>query len=72
MMKNVQNAKEKVMSTTSLTERDLELLKHGREFERLDIITALESQATKLLRSNPEHALHIGFIVEQIKNMKNA
>jgi hypothetical protein len=59
------------MSTTSLTERDLEFLKNGREFERLDIIEALEKQAKALLRTNPEHALHIGFIIQAIKDMKH-
>ena len=53
-----------------LSKRDLEMLKTGRSFERLDIIADLEKQATKLMKSNPEHALHIGFIIQQIKSLE--
>jgi hypothetical protein len=60
------------MSSNTLTKRDLDLLKNGREFERLDIIAALEKQAKELMRSNPEHALHIGFIVQAIRDMNHA
>lgn len=60
------------MTPSSLTKRDLELLKAGREFERSDIIKDLEKQALKIMKSNPEHALHIGFIVQQIRDMDNA
>jgi hypothetical protein len=60
------------MSKPILSERDLEMLKTGRSFERLDIISNLEKQATKLMKSNPEHALHIGFIVQAIRTMDHA
>jgi hypothetical protein len=58
------------MTKSTLSDRDLEMLKTGRSFERLDIIKDLEKQASKMLKSNPEHALHIGFIVQQIKSLE--
>lgn len=54
-----------------LTVRDLDMLKNGRNFEREDIIKQLEKIAKESLRGNPEHALHIGFIVQAIKAMTN-
>lgn len=53
-----------------LSERDMEMLKAGRSFEREDIIKDLERQSAKIMKSNPEHALHIGFIIQQIRDFE--
>jgi hypothetical protein len=55
---------------SSLSTRDLEMLKLGREFERQDIKTALEKSARDLLRTNPEYSLHVGFVLEFLKELK--
>lgn len=60
------------MSTTTLTNKELEIFKRGKATERLNIIKALEDQAKELIRSNPEHALHLGFIVQKIRGLDNA
>lgn len=52
--------------------RDLEMLANGRQFERMDIIKELETIATASLRTNPEHSLHIGFVIQAIKAMPHA
>ena len=58
------------MSTTTLTERDMDMLKHGRMFERQDIVNALTESAQKQMRKNPEYALNVGFILELIAELK--
>ena len=58
------------MSKPAVSTRDLEMLKTGRSFERQDIIADLEKQAKKVMKFNPEHALHIGFIIQQIKSLE--
>jgi hypothetical protein len=50
---------------------DLRLMGLGRMFERADIMEILEQEHAKALRKNPEHSLHIGFIMEKIKEMPN-
>lgn len=57
------------MSTTISTKQEVEIFKRGRATERLSIITALEDQAKEILKSNPEHALHLGFIIQKIRDM---
>lgn len=59
------------MSQPLLTARDLDMLRNGRNFEREDIIKELEKIASESLRGNPEHALHIGFVVQAIKAMSH-
>lgn len=58
------------MSSTILTDRDMEMLNHGRMFERQDIVNALTESAQEKMRSNPEYALHVGFVLEFIKELK--
>jgi len=58
------------MSTTTLTERDLDMVKHGRMFERQDIVNALTESAQKQMRRNPEYSLNVGFILELIQELK--
>jgi hypothetical protein len=60
------------MSTTILTERDLDMLALGRKFERQDIVNALEESAKKQMRRNTEYSLNVGFVLEMLKELKTS
>ena len=53
-----------------LSERDLEMIKYGRQFEREDLVKALEKSAKDQLKRNPEYSLNVGFVLEIFKELK--
>lgn len=57
------------MAKPASTERDLEMLKAGRELERGYIIASLRENALAIVKSNPEYCLNVGFVIEAIKVM---